>query len=68
MTVELWVGQEFDRSHERRALQRFWTEMQERFGQSSELYLVLANYSIYGVNQIDLTVLKQKANLMCNSL
>lgn len=60
MTVELWIGEEFDTSQERRALDRFLTEMSTDFGQSDELYLILANYYLDG-RQIDLTVLKQNA-------
>jgi hypothetical protein len=60
VTVQLWIGQEFDTSHERAALHRFWNDMQSRFGQSQDLYLVLANYFIDG-RQVDLTVLKRDA-------
>jgi len=60
MAVELWIGQEFDTPHERRALDRFMTDMETEFGAKSQLYLVLANYFIDG-RQIDLTVLKQDA-------
>jgi hypothetical protein len=35
--------------------------MQARFGQSDDLYLVLANYFIIGGRQVDLTVLKRDA-------
>jgi hypothetical protein len=60
MAVQLWIGQEFDTTHEQAALRRFWNDMQDRFGQSDDLYLVLVNYFIGG-RQIDLTVLKRDA-------
>lgn len=60
MAVELWIGQEFDTSHERQALDHFLAQMNTRFGQSTDLYLVLANYFLDG-RQIDLTVLKRNA-------
>jgi KaiC/GvpD/RAD55 family RecA-like ATPase len=60
MTVQLWISQEFDTTHERIALRRFWNDMEDRFGQSDDLYLVLVNYSIGG-RQVDLTVLKRDA-------
>ncbi|MFC1881810.1 nuclease-related domain-containing protein [Thermodesulfobacteriota bacterium] len=60
MTIELWFGQEFDTSHERRALNIFLTEMVERYDESEQLYLILANYYIEG-RQVDLTVLKRDA-------
>ena len=60
VTVQLWIGQEFDTTHERRALRSFLNDMQARFGQSDDLYLVLANFFIGG-RQIDLAVLKRDA-------
>ncbi len=60
MAVELWIGQEFDTSHEREALNRFLVQMNDKFGQSDKLYLILANYYVDG-RQVDLTVLKQDA-------
>ena len=60
MAVELWLGQEFDTTHERRALHEFMAAMQTEFGASSDFYLVLANYYLDG-RQIDLTVLKRDA-------
>ena len=35
MPVELWMDQEFDRTHERHALKHFLDDMQARFGHSS---------------------------------
>ena len=60
MTVELWIGQEFSRPYERKALERFVVDMEIEFGHTDELYLVLANYTLFG-NQIDVTVLKRDA-------
>jgi hypothetical protein len=60
LTIELWIGEEFQTSQERRALDHFLTDMNSSFGQSNELYLILANYCISG-RQIDLTVLKKNA-------
>lgn len=60
MSVELWVGQDFGRMKEKEALERFLADMNDRFGESNDLFLILANYEI-GRNQIDLTVLKKNA-------
>lgn len=60
MTVELWIGKQFDTSYERTALDRFMNDMEYLFGNTEELYLVLANYYIDN-RQIDLTVLKHDA-------
>ncbi len=60
MTVEFWIGGEFDRTHERRAMSDFFQAMQARFEAHPGLYLVLANFYLGG-NQIDYTVLKRNA-------
>lgn len=60
MTVELWIGQEFETAHERRAFRQFWEQMKERFDQNDEPYLILVNYFMKSA-QIDLTVLKRNA-------
>jgi hypothetical protein len=60
MPVEFWIGQDFDTTQERRALATFLEDMQSRYGQSKQLYLVLANYFLDS-RQIDLTVLKHDA-------
>jgi hypothetical protein len=44
VTVQLWIGQEFDTSLQRQALHAFWNDIQAQFGQSDDLYLVLASY------------------------
>jgi hypothetical protein len=61
--VQLWIGQEFDTSHARKALHNFLNEMQARFGQNDDVYLVLANFYIYGC-QVDPTVLKRDATVL----
>ena len=60
MTVKLWIGQEFDTTHERRTFNRFVTDMMARYGTSQDYYHILANYYIQG-RQIDLTILKRNA-------
>lgn len=60
MAVELWIGQEFETTHEREALSHFLVQMHNKFEASEQLYLILVNYFIDG-HQIDLTVLKQNA-------
>lgn len=60
MSVELWIGKDFDTSYEREALDYFMRGMRSRFGNSSLYYLVLANYYIDG-RQVDLTVIKKDA-------
>jgi len=60
MTVELWMGSDFDTSHEREALISFWKDMKDHYGASEVPYLILASYHLGG-NEIDLTVLKPDA-------
>jgi hypothetical protein len=60
MTIELWIGKEFDTSYEREVLDSFLTDMQSRFGNTDTLYLILADYCLDG-RQIDLTILKHDA-------
>jgi hypothetical protein len=60
MTVEFWIGQDFETTHERVALGRFLRDMQTKFGNSKDYYFALANCLIGG-NQVDLTVLKRDA-------
>lgn len=60
MPVELWIGQPFDTTHEREALESFMTDMESSFGQDSKLYMVLANFYVDG-KQVDLAVLKNEA-------
>lgn len=61
--IELWSSQEFDTTHERKALNQFLTDLSSldnASGQSSEFYFVLADYFVDG-HQIDLTILKRNA-------
>jgi len=60
MTVELWVGQDFETTHERTALAKFLSDMRERFESSKDRYFVLANFYLDG-SQVDLAVVKNKA-------
>lgn len=63
MTVEIWFGQEFETSHERRALDRFlagFAALVDSQGRPDDFYFILANHYIYG-HQIDMTVLKPHA-------
>ncbi|GIK38329.1 MAG: hypothetical protein BroJett011_21620 [Chloroflexota bacterium] len=60
MPVELWIGQEFKTTHERRAFDQFRKDMEAKFGQSKQLHFILVNYSLDG-REIDLTVLKRDA-------
>lgn len=60
MSIHLFMGQEFEHSHEMRALCQFLENMQEKFGASDQYYFVLVNYFIRG-QEIDLTVLKKNA-------
>jgi hypothetical protein len=60
MVVQLWIGEDFHTSHERKALHYFLAEMQSILGQQRDPYFILANYYIDG-RQIDLTVLKHDA-------
>ena len=60
MSVELWIGKNFDTAYEREALDIFMADMEFRFGESDALHLVLADYYIDG-RQVDLTILKRDA-------
>ncbi len=57
MTLEIWMGKNFDTSYEREVVERFVNDMEFRFGAEDQLYLVLMDYYIEN-RQIDLTVLK----------
>ena len=60
MTVEVWMGKNFDTSYEREAVGKFLDDMEFRFGNEEKLHLVLMDYYIEN-RQIDLTVLKKDA-------
>lgn len=60
MTVEFWVGQEFETTHERIAILTFLNDMRTKFENSSDYYFVLANFYLDG-RQVDLAVIKNKA-------
>ena len=58
MSVELWLGHEFDTSHEMKALAGFLARMSDLYDRDDELYLVFANFFCQG-EQIDLAVFKR---------
>ena len=60
MTVELWMGAEFEHAHEMRALRAVLAQMVARFGDEKGLYLLLANFFCEG-EEIDLAVVKKNA-------
>lgn len=60
MTVELWMGVEFEHAHEMRALRAVLEQMVEQFGPKQDLYLLLANFFCEG-EEIDLAVVKRNA-------
>ena len=60
MTLEVWMGKNFDTSYEREAVGRFLDDMEFRFGDEEKLHLVLMDYYIEN-RQIDLTALKNDA-------
>lgn len=60
MTVAYWIGEPFDTSHERAAVQKFVRQMENRFGNSDVPYHILANFRLNG-KQLDLTILKPDA-------
>jgi len=66
MTVELWLGEEFEYGHEMSALSTFLQNMVNTYGQDEELYLVLANFMVDS-NPIDLAVVKHN-NIMAIEL
>jgi len=58
MSVELWLGREYEHTHEMKALAEFVGEMDRIYGTSDNLYLVMANFYCGG-EEIDLAVFKQ---------
>jgi hypothetical protein len=60
VAVELWMGSEFEHAHEMRALRVVLAQMVERFDDSKDLYLLLANFYCDGA-EVDLAVLKKNA-------
>jgi len=60
VTVELWMGAEFEHAHEMRALRAVLAQMVARFGDDKDLYLLLANFFCEG-EEIDLAVVKRNA-------
>ncbi len=59
MSVELYIGKEFDTTYGREALSRFIKSMGNRFDNRNELYIILANYVING-KFVDLTIIKKR--------
>lgn len=60
MTVELWMGKEFEHAHEMRALRAVLHQMVEHFAEEKELYLLMANFFCES-EEIDLAVVKKRA-------
>ena len=60
MTVEFWLGQEYDENHERKAVVQLLRELENQFGGTEETIYLFANVWI-GSNPIDLIILKQDA-------
>ncbi|MCA9945768.1 MAG: hypothetical protein KC449_19935, partial [Anaerolineales bacterium] len=60
MTVELWLGSEFEHAHEMRALREILTQLVTHFADDSELYLLMANFYCDG-EEIDLALIKKRA-------
>jgi hypothetical protein len=60
VTVELWMGSEFEHAHEMRALRTVLIQMVEHFSDGKDLYLLLANFFCDGAD-IDLAVIKKNA-------
>lgn len=58
MTVELWMGREYEHTHEMKALGEFLTGLEDLIGEEDDLYLVMASFFCQG-EEIDLAVLKQ---------
>jgi hypothetical protein len=60
VTVELWMGGEFEYPHEMRELRAILSQMVEHFGEDRDHYLVLADFYCEGAD-IDLAIIKQRA-------
>lgn len=59
MVVEAYMGQPFDHSHEKEAVDFLITKMQSRFHSRPECYFLLSNVIVNG-SQVDLIILKPK--------
>jgi len=58
VSIELWLGREYEHTHEMKSLGHFLTRMEQLYGQDDNLYLILANFFCQG-EEIDLVVLKR---------
>jgi len=63
MTVECWIGQEFEQAHEMRAFRMVLQQLVEHFSQPGELICLLANFYCNGAD-IDLAVIKERAVIL----
>lgn len=60
MTIEFFMGQDFETSHERQSAKKILELMDARYGNFSELLLICMNHYLNG-KQIDCTILKRDA-------
>ena len=63
MTVECWIGQEFEHAHEMRAFRTVLQQLVEHFSEPGELVCLLANFYCNGAD-IDLAVVKERAVIL----
>lgn len=63
MTVECWIGQEFEQAHEMRAFRLLLSQLVEHFGEADEFVCLLANFYCNGAD-IDLVVIKERAVIL----
>ncbi len=63
MTVECWLGQEFEQAHEMRAFRMVLQQLIEHFNQPGEFVCLLVNFYCNGAD-IDLAVIKERAVML----
>jgi hypothetical protein len=60
MTVEFWIGKNFETTHERQASKKILELLEKEFGGRKELLFLCVNHYLNG-NQVDFTILKHDA-------
>lgn len=63
MTVEVYLCEKFQHGHERRAFGRFLQEMLDRFGESSDLYLIIGEPEA-NTASMDMIILTRRAMIV----
>lgn len=64
MAVKVWIGEEFEHTHEAKAIALFIENMKTSFDQDECVYHVLCNFFVDGY-QVDVAVIKPDAIIVC---